>query len=429
MAQNRSEADKLPVNPPFFYGWIIVAVAALTVFFSGPGQTYSISVFIDAYVDDLGWSRTTISSLYSVATLGAGFTLFLIGRLVDKKGQRMMTAVIGTLLALACFWNAILIGPVMMFIGFFMLRLFGQGSMTLIPNTLIPQWFDQLRGRAISFMTLGGLVSAAALPPMNLFLINSFGWRSAWMFWGIMLLLLFVPAAWFFIRNRPQNVGLLPDDAGAGKEGKELADAENHAQAQFDASFTLQDALHTKAFWFILFCAAVPSLVNTGITFHLFSIMAEREIPRTATAFLLSLMPIAAFTFTLVSGFIVERVAPRKLFAAAFLLKSLLLVWLVFADALWAVGLYVILWGVFEGTTKICNNIIWPNYFGLAHLGRLRSLATTAIVIGSALGPLPFGYAFDVFNSYNEILLLMILLTATAMILAYAAKPPLKQEQ
>ncbi|MGY4689404.1 MFS transporter [Salibacterium sp. K-3] len=152
--------DKLPVRPPFFYGWLIVVIAALGAFFSGPGQTYTVSVFMDIYINEFDGSRTTISSLYSAATLAAGLLLFLTGRMIDKKGQRYTAVLVGTMLAAACFWNSAILGPVMMFIGFFMLRLFGQGSMTLVPNTLIPQWFSKQRGRAFSFMTLGVLASA-----------------------------------------------------------------------------------------------------------------------------------------------------------------------------------------------------------------------------------------------------------------------------
>ncbi|GGF33261.1 hypothetical protein GCM10010954_35510 [Halobacillus andaensis] len=98
------------------------------MFFSGPGQTYSISIFIDYYIEDFGYSRSAVSGLYSTAPLCAGFTLFLMGRVVDRFGQRTMMVVVGTLLALALFWNALMVGAVMMFIGFLLIRLLGQGS-------------------------------------------------------------------------------------------------------------------------------------------------------------------------------------------------------------------------------------------------------------------------------------------------------------
>ncbi|RSL32254.1 MFS transporter [Salibacterium salarium] len=425
--QSLSSKQKLPVQPSFFYGWIIVVIAGLGAFFSGPGQTYTLSVFIDAYIEHFSESRTTISSLYSAATLLAGILLFLIGRIIDKKGQRFTAILVGSMLAVACFWNSAVVGPIMMFIGFFMLRLFGQGSMTLVPNTLIPQWFSKQRGRAFSFMTLGVLLSAAAMPPIHLFLIETWGWRFAWQFWGTMLVIIFLPLAFVFIRNKPEDVGLLPDDEGKNGDREKAATAS--AEERQASSWSVSEAVHSKAFWFAMFCAVVPALVNTGITFHLFSILGEKGIARPVIAFLLSLMPISAFVFTLVAGFVVERIRVHHLYALSFLLSAGTLVMLIFGEQIWVIVLFIILWGVFDGTSKICNNMIWPEYFGLNNLGKLKSFATTAVVTGSALGPLPFGMAFDYFGRYDEILWIMMGLPLLAMILAFSSPRPVKKSR
>lgn len=131
----------LPFHPPFYYGWVILFIAALSMFFSGPGQTYSISIFIDYYIEDFDLSRSLVSTLYLFATLLSGFLLFTMGRAIERFGPRRMSVVIAVMLGLACLWNSFLTGAVMMFIGFFTLRFFGQGSMMLLPNTVVPQWF------------------------------------------------------------------------------------------------------------------------------------------------------------------------------------------------------------------------------------------------------------------------------------------------
>ncbi len=124
-----------------------------------------------------------------------------------------MTTVIATLLGLACLWNSFVTGPLMLFIGFFMLRLLGQGSMTLLPQTLVPQWFIDKRGRAISLMMLGIIVSSTILPPLNTWLIQTWDWSFAWRIWFVLLFFFYAPMAYFFIRNKPEDIGLLPDNA------------------------------------------------------------------------------------------------------------------------------------------------------------------------------------------------------------------------
>ena len=73
-----------------FYGWIVVGVAALVAFSSGPGQSYTFSVFIDSMMLDSGLSRTDLSTLYAVGTgLSAGVVM-VVSRLADKFGPRLM---------------------------------------------------------------------------------------------------------------------------------------------------------------------------------------------------------------------------------------------------------------------------------------------------------------------------------------------------
>lgn len=152
-----AKSASLPMVTPFYYGWLIVFMGALGLFFSGPGQTYFISVFIDQYIQDFGWSRSLVSSTYSIATICAGLLLFLIGRSIDHFGYRTVSVITASLLAFACFWNGFMVNTIMLFIGIFLLRLLGQGSMALVHNSLVPQWFIKQRGRALSFLAIGGV--------------------------------------------------------------------------------------------------------------------------------------------------------------------------------------------------------------------------------------------------------------------------------
>ena len=86
----------------FFYGWVILAVAGLGIFASGPGQSHNFSVFIGPISDDLGISKATIASAYGIATVAAAFLLPKMGLLLDRFGARRTTLVVITLLGLAC---------------------------------------------------------------------------------------------------------------------------------------------------------------------------------------------------------------------------------------------------------------------------------------------------------------------------------------
>lgn len=412
---------KPTVNPPFYYGWLIVAVAALSHFFSGPGQTFSNAIFIDYYIEEFGWTRSTVSGIYSAATLLAGFMLFMVGRLFDRIGARKMAVLVSVLLALACLFNSMVVNAVMLFIGFFLVRLLGQGSMSLVPNSLVPQWFISKRGRAISIAALGGMIGSALFPLLNVWLIEAFGWRVAWQVLGISILVMFTPLALLIIRNRPEDIGLKPDN------GAVLTKVEQEKQLSSDISWTVKEAKKTRTFWLLLFCVAIPALVNTGMTFHLVSIFSEQSLAPETAATVLSLMAIVGFPVTFLAGYLVDKIRVQWMLAVVFAGEILSIFLLKQADILAAAILFGIVWGFMLGIERVTLGVIWPNYFGRQYLGSILGISMAVMVIGSALGPLPFGIFYDYFGRYEEILWTIMIFPLLGIIAALMAKPPRKE--
>lgn len=409
-----------------YYGWFIVFIAGLGIFFSGPGQTYSNSAFIDQYINDFGWSRPQVSGVYSGATLCAGLIMMVVGRFIDRFGQRIMMVAVGTLFALACFFNSMVSSIWMLAIGFFLVRLLGQGSMSLIPNTLVAQWFIKKRGFAFSIMTLGSFISAALFPILNTWLIQTWDWQFAWRFWGFALLIIFVPIALFGVRNKPEDIGLVPDGKVDAQLKKPLLGAAVADPAEED--WTLQEAAKTKTFWFLIACIGIPAMVNTGITFHFFSIFNSNGLSSEVAATVLSLMAVVGIPMSLVSGYLTDRLPTNYLLVAIFLIEIVLILLLLVSTSIAIAILFGVMWGIANGLERISLKIIWPNYFGRKYIGSINGIGTTMIVLGSAFGPLPFGYGFDLFQSYTPILLVTLLFPAMGTVFALLAKKPYKSE-
>jgi MFS family permease len=414
-----------PFQTSFFYGWIIVFIGALGVFFSGPGQTYSVSVFIDNYITEFGWTRSQVSGIYSAATLLAGISMFFVGRFIDLHGQRKMSVIVGIGLAIACFWNSIVMNTAMLFVGFYLLRIFGQGSMTLIPNTLVPQWFIENRGKALSLMAIGGFASSAAFPPINTWLVSQWGWSFSWRVWGVLLLVVFVPLAFLLIRNKPEDVGLLPD--GNAEEQKQRGSQPLKTKVP-EVNWTLKEARKTNAYWLLLICAGIPALVNTGLTFHLISIFKESGLTAGTAAIVLSLMAVIGFPISLAAGFILDRIKVNYILAGIFGVEIIILVLLLFTNSWGLAVLFGVLWGISGGFERIALNYVWPSYFGRMALGSIKGSAMTVTVLGSALGPLPFGFAFDLFGGYNQILLLTMFFPLAGIVCSLLANKPEKDK-
>ncbi len=393
------------------------------MFFSGPGQTFTMSVFIDFYIRDFGWSRSLISILYSFATLSSGLILFTVGRVVNRYGLRIVTTIVTMLLGLACLWNSFITGPVMLFIGFFMLRLFGQGSMTLLPQTLVPQWFIKQRGRAFSFMMLGIIVSSTVLPPLNTWMIQTWDWSFAWRVWFVLLFFFYAPIAYFFIRNKPQDIGLLPDNAETSDIQKETLTQEKY---EADKNWTLKEARQTTTFWLMLFCVVVPAMINTGLIFHLVSILGESGITKSTAALVLSLMAAVSFPMNFVAGFLLDRFQANKILGLTFSGQFIVMLIFLFSHNKETAILFGILRGIIQGFEVITLGVIWPNFFGTKHLGSINGVVFTMVVLGSAFGPLPFGIGYDVFGGYSQIIIIMMLFPLLGAIAAFIVRHPQK---
>lgn len=407
------------IRPPFYYGWVIVILGALAQFFSGPGQTYSNAIFIDYYILEFGWSRSAVSAIYSVATLLAGFLLFFVGRFIDTGGARKMSVIISLCLASACFFNSFVMNAFMLFIGFFFIRLLGQGSMSLLSNSLVPQWFVQKRGRALSLAALGGLISSSLFPVLNIWLIDTIGWRSSWQVLGLLVVLIFTPLAFMFIRNKPEDIGLLPDNSP-------VMNGNAQHQPKTNISWTVKEAMETRAFWLLLFCVAIPAMVNTGLTFHLVSIFVGKSLTPEMAAAVLSLMALIGFPVTFLTGFLLERINVRYMLVIIFTSEIISLYLLQQVHVFQAAIVFGVIWGINVGMERITTGIIWPNYFGRKYLGSLSGISMAMVVTGSALGPLPFGLSFDWFGGYEEVLWGIMLFPALGIIAALLARTPQK---
>ncbi len=410
----------LPFRPPFFYGWIIVGVSALTIFFSGPGQTYSVSTFIDSYITEYGWSRSTVSGMYSMGTLAAGLLMGVVGNFIDRRGHRAMTTAIALIFGLACLGMSLVNSPLTLLAGFFSIRLLGQGSMSLSSSTLVPQWFIKKKGRALSLVALGGAAGSALLPPLNTWLIKHYGWRTGWRTWTILLWLIMAPAAYLLTRNRPEDVGLTPDDW-----------TQTHSATEPDTSppedsWTVREAMGTRSFWLLLFCVMIPSAINTGLIFHQISIMDQIGIPPQSAAAVMSVMALIRLPVVLLAGQIADKVPTRYVQIGSMAGLLVTLATLYITDSVQMALAYGVLTGITMAFQIIVSGVIWPDYYGRQHLGSIRGVTMMAGVIGSALGPLPYGYAYDIFGGYTEALTFSMIFPILGMIAAYLAKPPTK---
>lgn len=411
------------INQKFYYGWIIVIISNVAFFMSAPGQSYSISVFVNEYYSVFPYSSTTISSLYSVATILSGSLLLFMGRASDKYGPRKMMMIAGGMLALSAFFSSYISNIFMIFISFFLLRYFGQGSLTLLPNALVPQWFEKNRALAISLSTIGGLLATMFVPIFNLWMIETLGWQTAWRIWSLILVIVFIPIIFVFGADKPEDFDINMENDTVKKE-KHIDITKLNDQMH---TFSLKEALKTKEFWIAGLISMIPSMFTTGMTFHFYNIMLLRDVGNQGAAMIIGLIALPSFIIPFLAKPLIDKQPVKRVLSITIFMMILSMFSLMYliSGQVQAI-IFILFYGLAIAIQAVTLNVLWPNYYGRKHLGSIRGAATIFMVIGSALGPLPFGISYDLTESYNIAILAMIAFSAIAFIGSFFIHKPKK---
>ncbi len=402
-----------------------MGVAGLAIFCSGPGQTYSVSVFVDPIIEDLGWSRTMVSGLYTAGSLTAAMAMIFVGRLLDRYGARIMLGIVVVLFSVVVAAMSLINHPVHLYLGFAGIRTLGQGSLTLIPTTLVAIWFVRLRGRATALTTLGMGASTASFPPLIHWLISNSDWREAWIVLSIIVCALLLLPALLLVRRSPESVGLVPD--GAARPESAWTGAAGTSRPA-EVSWQLGEAVRTRTFWLLLGAMSSPSIISTALMFHHISLMESRGIGTGMAAVVLSVIAPSVLVGSLAAGFLSDILPNRFIMAAsqAFLAVSLTLALTV--SHTWQAFLYGAVLGTGGGASMTTSAVIWANYYGRGHLGAIRGASQVGMVAFAAMGPLPFSLLLDVAGSYNSTFFALLAFPVLSALFALLAVPPVKRE-
>ena len=381
-------------NPKFFYGWIIVGVANLGIFSSGPGQSHTFSVFVGPISKDLGLSNASIASAYGLATLIAAFLLPYMGKIIDKYGPRNSLIIISIILGISCIFFGAASNFLMLTVGFGFLRFFGQGSLMLGCANMVSQWFDTKRGFAMSLMALGFGISMAVHPPLSQWLIEQFGWKYAWVILGISTWIIMVPALYVLAWNSPESVGLRPD--GANK-----SDSIQNDLKEIEG-LNLSEAIKERSFYILSAMWFGMAMLVTTLHFYQVTILTSQGITTEFAAGIFSISAVAMVLFMPFVGKLFDNYPTRYILALGLTINSISLLFITFANNELFAIIYAIFFGINNAISMTMFGYIWPRYFGRRHLGSIQGTGQMIGVIGASLGPLPVGFAIDYIGSSLE---------------------------
>ena len=394
--------------------WRFLLFGMIMAFWSSLGQTFFISLFSDDIRATLGLSHGDFGTYYAIATTASAISLLWLGKLADTMRLEKLALLTLVSLCLAAIFFSQIQSLIMLVIGLYLLRMFGQGMMTHVYSTAMARRYVAARGRAISIAQLGHTISESVGPATVVALHALFEWRTIWIMLPTSALIFVAP----FLRQLTRRTAL---QDGGGIDAVLATD-----QAKDDAShisapdhWRRPDVLVDPRFWLaILWLVAVPSFVLTGLLFHQLFLAETKGVALSHWTASYVLYAVFAVIGSLTIGQLIDRFSARRVAPHTLLPNALACTALLFGSIDIGVPLFFIFFGLAIGMPHTANAALIAEIYGTRFMGEIKALFMLVTVFASALSPMIMGVMIDAGLGLNALLGLNIIVPLAAQFLA-----------
>jgi MFS family permease len=384
---------------PFYYGWFVVALSFLANL-TAAGIRSAPSVLIHPLEAEFGWSRTAIASAASLNLLLLGLFAPIGGWLIDRIGARRV--ILGCLTTIAAgllgtvfvqeLWQLIILWGVVLGVA--------TGVTPALGASIASRWFVHRRGLAIGIMTNANAAGQVVYLPLLMAVVVGSGWRSALVMMAAASAVL-IPAIWFWMRDNPAEIGLEP------YKSKALAPTKNRSvYARGDirpmSISGISEVFKTSTFWILGGCFFICGVTANGlIGTHLIPHAIERGIPQLTAATAVGIMGGASFIGTTFSGWLVDRIDPRKVLSVVYGLRGSSLFILPFVNEPTALFVFAVIYGLDWYASGPATTTIIARTFGAERVGRIFGLVFVFHQLGGASAAILGGWVRVHFGDYQ----------------------------
>ena len=358
----------------------MLLLAAAAMVGTLPGRTQGLGLVTEPLIAELGIGRVEYAQLNLWATLiGAVFAIG-IGRCIDRLGTRVVL----TIVAVALGGVVVMMSGVQSFwalaIAVTLTRGLGQSALSVVSLAMVGQWFVRRIDLAMAIYSIVMSIGFMIAFPVVGSIVQSSGWRSAWLMIGVVLIVVLAPMSWIIMRRRPESP--------------------SGVSATFADGATWQEALSTPAFWLFAIGAALYGLVASGIGLFNESILAERGFGPNVYYQTLVVTALTALAGNFGGGWLAMRMSLPTLLSISLFVLALGLAVLPHVTTIVHVMLWATAMGLGGGLVMVLFFSVWPRVYGRKHLGSIQGAAQAMTVLASAIGPLMLAWCVELTGSY-----------------------------
>ena len=403
-----------------YYGRYILAASFAILFFDA-GARYSFGVMFKPMISEFGWSRGSVSLVFFINTAIYAFSLLLVGRFYDRYGPKWV--IISTTIFLSVGYSLTStvdsLWQFSLFYGVFAAMGLGGTSLPLF-SSLISKWFEKWRGLAISLALSGNCLGQFVLVPFFTVFTLKFGWRTSYLFIGIVMLFVNLTLALWVIKGDPVDLSKNPfrdPNIRIKEEKSNSISSEMHPK-----DFRLWEAMTTSSFWFYTMAMFICGSGDFFVATHLIPMVTDQGISPITGGNMLAWYGLMGLVGIIIAGSASDLIGNKWPIAITFLLRVFSFLLILKYQNVISFYVFSLTFGLTYLVTAPLTATLLGSLYGFSHIGFISGFVTTIHHLGGGFWAYLGGWAFDKTGSYQIIFALSAMLALVAFIFTLLIK-------
>jgi predicted MFS family arabinose efflux permease len=346
---------------------------------------YTNGMFVEPLGKAFGWSVGDVQTAIALMPIGTVLMAPVIGVLTDRFGARPVALVSLAFYALAfAALSQITSDKNSFYLGWALMAVAGSGTVAITWSRAVNGWFDKGRGLALGLALMGSGVTGIFAAPFANYVIEAYGWRTAYLALGALPGLIALPAALFLFKDPPRV---------------------SAAASALVSGLSFSAAVKTTRFWIMWIAVVLVSIGVGGVISNMMQILTADGLDRNTAVLAMATIGLTVIVGRIFAGFLIDRIwAP--LVAAIFLsIPALSCVILAYGEApVWALFAAAALVGLAAGAEFDLIAFMVSRYFGMKAYAKIYALQFIGFGLASGFAAPLFGRVFDAYKSYDPIL-------------------------
>lgn len=387
---NPIEEEPSQQVPP--YGWVIVAVVAITMTIAS-GARFLFGVVLKPVSEEFGWDRAQLTGAVMLGMILLSIFQPIVGVLVDRVGPKRVLVVGLLLLGLALvplsmvqqLWQVYLMYGVIMPFGL-------AAASPVLSTAIVGRWFTAKRGLALSIATSGSAFGQLLIVPIATWIMLVSDWETTYRLMAVAILFVSLPLTALFLRDAPAE------------------ESQQNAASAPEWGVTLREAMSHPTFWLLGFgfivCGWTMAFPNT----HFMAYADDMGMSVLHAANAISVTAVFSILGSILLGIAADRYSKPGILALTYALRGLAFLLLLLLPSGNLIYIYGLVLGISWTATTPLTAAIAADRYGPRHLGLIFGSMFTFMNIGFGIGSFLDGVLYEMTGNYNSSLAINVAL-------------------